>query len=308
MIAVFHVAHAHAGSARLVPQQSDLQEWRGYYRTGIAFSQDGRTVAVTGAGVDLWSSNGYFLRHLGMRYYPLEWPPTRKRERLAKNDVSGALFLKNGGELAAFSKTDNTVRFYNTLTCGSTRNIALRGEGAIWSIAVSPDEKRLAIGTTTGTIETWDLETNTFIRQMEAPAPYVTQVGFLGNSREIVSSAVELYKTTCSSGRCTTMMQQGKVSAAISVWDSRGGLRNAVRRDIEASSPAFSVLLGRDEIGIIKNGNVELLDKKLATITEAAIPAQDVGKHDYSRILFSPDGKSLLLARKNGHKAFSLPR
>ena len=292
-------AHAAAGPGRLVPQKSDLKEGFSYYRSGITFSQDNRTVAVAGAGVNLWSASGYFLRHLGASYYPLVGPPVSKGEAAARDDVASTLFLKNGGELAAVSIRDNTVRFYDTLTGELTKSVTMRGEGAAYSMAVSPDEKRLAIGTTNGYIEIWDLETNTFIRKMQTPASYVTQVGFLGNGRDIVSGAVELYKTKCESGQCGAMMQFGKANAAISAWNSRGVLRKTVWREAAPTCPIFSRIPGREEIGIITNNNIEVLDKNLDTVIDAAITGPGAGKYEYSRILFSPDGKTVILAGKS---------
>lgn len=290
-------AYAAGSSPRLVPQQTDL-----YGGAGITFAQDSRTVAVLGPGVTLWSARGYLLRHLSISHYPMDLYFGGPREGARREDVSFALFLKNGSEIATASKTDNAVRFYDTLSGEPTRNVSLHGEGSVGSIAVSPDESRLAIGTSKGFVETWDLKTNTFIRQIQTPSEHVSQVGFFGKGRDIVSGSLVLVSKTCSSGACTGRYAQGKVRTAISVWDPRGRLRKTIWRDIVAGYPPFSQIPGRDELGIINGDSIEILDKNLSTITSAAIPVSSGGSDGFSRILFRPDGNAVILAGKSDQK------
>lgn len=115
--------------------------------TALAFSPDGSTLAVGGrfTGVRLFDVQSGKLR--------LAWPAQGR----------GVFFLKysKNGKWLASAGTDQTVRFWDP---ESGELLAVLSDpcwhpntGHILSVAISPDEKRLAAGSLEGRVRFWDL-------------------------------------------------------------------------------------------------------------------------------------------------------
>jgi WD40 repeat protein/serine/threonine protein kinase len=152
---------------------------------GLAFSLDGRQVAVAGAEVRLCdAATGQVIR------------------TFAHQDavVTGVAFSPKGGLLAS-SSADKTVKVWNV---GSGREVHSlnRHTKTVWSVVFSPDGSLLASTSDDETVRLWSAATGKLLHTLEGQVDYQCSVGFSPDGR-----------------RLATVTPDGKNRYRVRVWD-----------------------------------------------------------------------------------------
>ena len=252
----------------------------------------------------LWSASGYLLRRFGDRYRPFSQPGMNGRKGSYTDEVTSVLFLKKGGELAATSRTDNTVRIYDTLTGARTRSLSLHGRGAVQSMALSSDGGVLALGTTNGAVELLDLSSGKLLRELKAPGQQVTEVAFLPDGG--IAAAV-LENSICRGAACGKSNFPAKTwTITVSTWDRKGNQLNSLRRTMTSSKLPFDVIPGSNELALVTSDGLEIMDTNMKNIRKVSLQMSEAKEAAYSRIIFSPNGRLIAVAGR-GATVFSWP-
>ena len=161
----------------------------GGYRTGVAFSPDGRTLFANGivGGVDLWNvAAGAALGTIGA-------------------GGTGDVALSADGTLVAFAKASTGVAraqvwdaAKRTLVVDAEADV----EGNVFSVALSPDGRLLAVGGYPRLVPVWDVRTGTLVHELDAgggedlefsPDGRVLAVSGLVSGRAVSGGAVSLW-------------------------------------------------------------------------------------------------------------------
>ncbi len=142
-----------------------------------AFSPDGRTLASCRYAVCFWDAVTGASRGDGWSIGP---PGSR---------VSGIAFHPDGRTLAS-ANSDNTVILWDLLT--SLRRSTLVGHtGPVLSVAYSPDGRTLASGSADSTIILWDTATGKPIRTVRGHQKAVTSVAFSPDGQILASASAD---------------------------------------------------------------------------------------------------------------------
>ncbi len=133
---------------------------------GVAVAPDGRTFACavrqgTDAGIRLFDGGAFSFPAVPDAAPLAGLPPPVRREAgaappsfIAAPDVGRLLFSLDGGRLAAVCG-NSTVRLWDTVTGKEQASLNLDGD-SITTLAVSPDDRSLALGTSRGPVHLWD--------------------------------------------------------------------------------------------------------------------------------------------------------
>jgi WD40 repeat protein len=230
------------------------------YVTSVAFSRNGKTLAVAGgSGTELWAVT-----------------PRRLIGRLPApaGGVSSVAFSADGHTLAT-GDDDGTVRLWDV----ATRHLAGRladSQERVNSVAFSPNGQILAAGASDGTVRLWDTATHRQTGLLTASTGGVVSVAFSAHGQTLAAGndngTVQLWSLA-------EYLPTGLLSA------HTGGVRSV------AFSPNGHILATGDRDGMVRLWNV-------ATRQQAG--RLDTGQRPVDSVAFSPVGETLATGSHDG--------
>jgi WD40 repeat protein/serine/threonine protein kinase len=150
---------------------------------------------------------------------------------------------------------------------------------AIWSVAYSPDGRRLASASHDRTIKLWDATTGQAIHTLVATNQYVYAVAFHPGGARLASAGSD----------------QTAGDRMVSIWDA--GTGQVIRTFQQGHTKAIEQLAyspdGKTLASTSRDGTVKLWDSDAGSLIRTLT---DHGDGVSSEIVFSPDGKTLLSA------------
>jgi RNA polymerase sigma factor (sigma-70 family) len=270
--------------------------WRhGFFVSSLAYSPDGKQIAVVGAGrpITLWDAEtGREVRPVSGRGQPIGVtfaPDGKTLATMARNGVislwdgntgqlvreltgqqggSSGLAFSPDGKVLATAGADGTVRLWDPATGAERRRLDC-GQGQLYHLAISPDGKLLATAGVDGTIRLWDARTGEVRRRLSGHTKEVWRVAFSPDGRLLASSSED---------------------ATIRLWDPETG-RQLHSRDekLAAFGPLAFSPDGKFLASGHLDGTVHLCDA--ATGTEKR--RWQAASIRVFTLAFSPDGKTL---------------
>lgn len=168
-----------------VQQLREIAQWRGHTDglSGLALSPDGRTLlscALDGS-VRLWDPQGPRHRPAYIAL-PIAVAPF------------GAPFTRDSRRLITASLT-NLVTIWDVASATPIEQIPALGSNN-YSVALSPDERWVAVGGFDGSLRVWDRVDRRLVKEGQPHRFPVFRMGFLDNGRTLVSGALLLAKAT----------------------------------------------------------------------------------------------------------------
>jgi WD40 repeat protein len=265
-------------------QQIDAPLWKNRLSgggTSLAFSPDGRTLAVGtcgmlegGSGLDCYEGEVQF------------WDISRQHEirpslKGHKDEILSLAFSPDGAILATSgSRKDGTVILWD-IAKGMPLGEPLKvSDGAVWQVAFSPDGRLLAAAGNDATIRLWDVATHLPIGQP-----------LIGHTKPVRALAFSPDGTILATGGANG-------DDTIRLWDvATLSQRGTPLRG--QSGGVNSIIFTADGNRLISGGG----NGTLVWDVETKTPFANILKTDHgtSSIAFSPDGKTLAAAGDDGY-------
>lgn len=215
----------------------------------MAFSPDGRRLAVGGDNITLWDIES------GAELRTLEWN---------LGSITSVAFSPDGRRLAAANGDRGwliMIKLWD-LESGECLRTFVGHNGGVFSIAISPDGRRLASGSTDQSVKLWDLASGAELRTLQGHNGWVVGVEFSSDGRRLVSAGgdslklwdaetgaeLRTLKGHTSSIRSVAFSPDGRQLASasedntIKLWDveSDAEARTLMRHKLEVESVAFT--------------------------------------------------------------------
>jgi WD40 repeat protein len=284
--------------------------------SGLAFSPDGRVIASCNMGsreIDLWDgSSGKLLATLEAH----------------KRWVARVVFSPNSKRLISID-SDAIVCLWDVETKKMVSSF--KGEYSVSQVAIGPDGKTLAAGGQGNTIRLWDLDTGKSIAKLKGHTDIVSPLGFSPDGKTLCSSgldrAVRIWdlekKTSVIAFECEPDSDEGIVAVKfcdegqgvlatgrdriIRKWNAKSGktstvsIKPANELRAMAFSPDNKLLATSDKRNIVQLWDV-------GTGNELGRIKMDDEEDVVSRIVFSPDGKTMALGINGLMQLISVPK
>jgi uncharacterized protein with WD repeat len=281
-------------SAESAPQVAELARWGKGAVGQIAFSPDGRLLAVASSiGVYLYAAAD--LREV--RFLPTDSP------------VSSVAFSPDGRALASGS-LDNTIRLWDAASGALLRTL----EGhTFWvrSVAFSPDGRALASGSADNTIRLWDAASGALRRTLEGHTDWVRSVAFSPDGRLLASASDDrtIRLWDAASGRLLRTLEghtrsvnsvaflpdgralaSGSADNTIRLWDAASGalLRTLAGHTGDVHSVAFS-----PDGRLLASGSWDNTIRLWDAASGALLRTLEGHTFWVRSVAFSPDGRAL---------------
>jgi len=260
----------------------------------VAFSPDGKQI-VTGSldrSIRLWdAANGNELTTLqghqsivtsvsfspdGRRIVSSSidgtvrvWDTTAKHDQVMLHGCHHSVFSPDGKRLisagmSAWDVIDNTIKVFDVAT--GTELMTLCGHSArVWSVAYSPDGKRIVSGSFDQTVRIWDAVTGDELMVLRGHEKRVFSVAYSPDGKRIIS---------------------GSYDGSIRVWDAEEGaeIRSLAGHDARIEAVAFSPdgksIASGSWDNTVKIWDAETGDELMTLVGH---------KHGISDVAFSPD-------------------
>jgi WD40 repeat protein len=251
---------------------------------GVAISPEGK-LAVTGCAAADDADGKYLEFHV--RLWDLDNPRPPRLLKGHAGAVRSVTFSPDGKRVAS-GATDGTVRLWDLATGKEVRQWNVSKDrpaapaahaGQIWSVAFSPDGKRVVAGGGDHVVRLWDVATGKLLRRFEGHTWGVSHVAFSPDGNHILSA--------------------GSYDRTVRLWDAEGGksLQCLEGFDAGVMTAVFSpdgkqALTSTGGSGENMGGTVQLWD--LATGKEVRrFAGHQMWTHS---VAFSPDGKRVVSA------------
>ena len=162
-----------------IKEKLEINRWRGHTGAlaGLALTPDGKTLVscAEDGSVRVWDSEG---PHRSPAYVALPIPVA----------PYGDPFTADSRRLITASLT-NPVTIWDVATATEVERIPALGTNN-QSVALSPDERLVAVGGLDGTLKVWDLKSQRLIREGQPHRLPVFGMGFLDHGKSLVSVAL----------------------------------------------------------------------------------------------------------------------
>lgn len=280
----------------------------------LTFSPDRRRLAaLTGKNLTIWDPEE------NRKHNTIDWRPT-------VGSSAALVYGRDGRYLAAADVTG--VRVWDAVTTRLVTSIdwprprTIRGttHGKVTAVALGPDLRRAATGTTEGRVTLWDLDKGESVRSIDVVAGAITSLAFSPDGKTLAASEGRLpivrvwdLATGKEKSRHVHPRLRGeRVSLrfapdsralalvgreGVTLWDlATGANRDADdRAAAESDTPLAFAADGRTLAVAIRNGPAELID----TATGKTLGRLPHGGEALS-VAFAPDGRTLAVGVRSG--------
>ncbi|MBX9693047.1 MAG: hypothetical protein K2Z81_11730 [Cyanobacteria bacterium] len=276
-----------------------------YGALDLAFSQDGKTLAVAGNhGVYLWDASGKYSKTIS------------KTERCAQH-----ILYSPDGKLIATSNDNGSVDLWNASSDELIRTFK-EHQDEVFSLAFSSDSKILATASADNTIKLCDVAAGSVVRTISTEKPCTIAFSsdgtrlYSGNAEAIIrvwnpstGEEMQVIKDHSSAIRAIALTSDGKMLATASgtnveLWDLSAGKVIACLTGESGAVPINFVCFSPDGKNLVScnagDGAIAFWDigtgKKARDLTGA-----DPSSIYFMRMAaFSPDSKTMALAHSTG--------
>ena len=139
-----------------------------------------------------YSGDSHWLAATSLEGEILVWnlrtPRVERRFHAVHATPTGLTFSINNTKLV-LSASDGTIQVWNTLAWDKPPVVLSAGEDAIWCVAISPDEQRVAGGGDDGNVFLWDLNSQQVVARFKAAGnALVHKVGFSPSGEDLIAN------------------------------------------------------------------------------------------------------------------------
>lgn len=233
---------------------NELMTFQGHQSavTSVSFSPDGQRIvscSVDGT-VRVWNTSG-------------------NRDQRMLHGSHHSVFSPDSQRLVSAGRNDNTIKVFDVAT--GTERMALSGHtGRVWSVAFSPDGKRIVSGSFDKSLRVWDAVTGKSLMILQGHSDRVWSVAYSPDGKRIIS---------------------GSYDGTIRVWDAEKGTEikclsgHNARIEAVAFSPDGKRIASGSWDKTVKVWNAETGDELMTLVGhKAGIPD----------VAFSPDGMRIV--------------
>ncbi len=202
-----------------VSTRKEKQTFKGHKPSCLAFSPDGKVLAVGGMKTGLLAED-VFLRTDQVKLLDVESGKSKADlEEGRLGGVGAVAFSPDGGTLASAVLSLGPVVVLWDVAAGKPK-VTLRGRKVITCLAFRPDGKMLATGDEEGTIRLWDVATGKVAGILHGHTDWVGAVQFTPDGRTLAS---------------------GSTDGTVRLWDVEMGEKKAILRGHEGKVAAVAV-------------------------------------------------------------------
>jgi WD40 repeat protein/tRNA A-37 threonylcarbamoyl transferase component Bud32 len=257
----------------------------------VAWHPAGDQLATSGRDglVKVWDAESGELRQElsghGKDVYRVAWSPDGRR--LASSGIDRTVRVWDPEEGKAVFSTGITVRGQ-----GGVIVSPLGHEGRVWSIAWSPDGKKLASGSDDRTVRIWDAETGRPLRTIRQKRDTRGFWAWKGSTEApLVGLGHDSFIHTVAWSPDGARIVSGSEDQTVRVWDAESGRELETLRPHRASVEALAFSYdGRRLASAGKDGSIAVIDRDRPP--EAIILNEPVG--EIKRLCWSSDGRRIL--------------
>jgi WD40 repeat protein/HEAT repeat protein len=258
-----------ADGAKEVHRWTLTAEQAGNTLAGLAFSPDGKQLAVSAAMTVVWNVE------------------TRAEVRSLKGEGQPA--FSPDGKLLATVRGGSELIVRDAAT--GAEQLALRIDSpGLTAIAFAPDGKRVALGGPDGVVRTWDIATKAEVQVIRGQQGSVFGLAFSPDGTRMVTSIGDPLELARGNLFFQLILAGRTLSApAVRVWDTA---RGQDYRLLAPSPKAFAAHPSRPEVAVASGKEVAFYHSATGAKLRAFVAAPE----DVAQLAYSPDGSTLAVA------------